>query len=91
MIKELKKKFSCVKFINLSVSALGVSDNESAAFTDMLERLDVNKNHLKYYTKKVISIIAIRSTYMDKARLDSSYRIMCIFVNVFLLDISPIS
>ena len=31
LIKELKRKFNCVKFINLSVSALVVFDNESAA------------------------------------------------------------
>ena len=52
LIKELKRKFNCVKFINLSVSALSVFDNESAAFIDMLERLDVNKNHATYYIKK---------------------------------------
>ena len=62
LIKELKRKFNCVKFINLSVSALGVFDSESAAFIDMLERLDVNKNHVTYYIKKIITI-AIRSTY----------------------------
>ena len=62
LIGELKRKFNCVKFINLSVSALGVFDNESAAFIDMLEGLDVNKNHVSYYIKKIITI-AIRSTY----------------------------
>ena len=62
LIKELKRKLNCVKFINLSVSALGVFDNESAAFIDMLERLDVNKNHVTYYIEKIITI-AIRSTY----------------------------
>ena len=62
LIKELKRKFNCVKFINLSVSALGVFDNESTAFIDMLERLDVNKNHVTYYIKKIITT-AIRSTY----------------------------
>ena len=41
LIRELKRKFNCVEFINLSVSALSVFDNESAAFIDMLERLQV--------------------------------------------------
>ena len=62
LIKELKRKFNCIKFINLSVSALGVFDNESAAFIDMLERLDVNNNHVTYHIKKIITIV-IRSTY----------------------------
>ena len=62
LIKKVKKKLNCVKFINLSVTALGVFDNQSACLIDMLDRLDVNRNHIKYYIKKMINI-AIRSTY----------------------------
>jgi hypothetical protein len=39
MIIEQKKKFQPVKFINLSISALGVFEKESSAFIQMLEHL----------------------------------------------------
>lgn len=62
LIMEQKKKFPTVKFINLSISALGVFDRESAAFLKMLEDIHLEKIHIKYLIKKIINI-AIRSTY----------------------------
>ena len=62
LIMDQKKKFNCVKFINLSISALGVFDNESAAFLKMLEDIHLDKTHNKYLIKRIINI-AIRSTY----------------------------
>ena len=59
LIKELLKHFKTVKFINLSISALGVFDHESPALT---KELNVDNNHQKYIIRKVINI-AIRSTY----------------------------
>ena len=56
------KHFKTVKFVNLSVSALGVFDQESLAFIEMLKELNVDINHQKYLPRKVINI-AIRSTY----------------------------
>ena len=61
-IKDQMKHFKTVKFVNLSVSALGVFDQESLAFIEMLKELNVDNNHQKYILKKVINI-AIRSTY----------------------------
>ena len=61
LIKELLNHFKIVKFINLSISALGVFDHESSAFIEMLKELNVD-NHQKYIIRKVINI-AIRSTY----------------------------
>ena len=43
VIKEQKKHFKSVEFINLSISALGVFDKESSAFLKMLNRLDVGE------------------------------------------------
>ena len=57
-----RKKFNCVKFINLSISALGVFDNEPAAFLKMLEDMHLEKTHTKYLIKRIINI-AIRSMY----------------------------
>ena len=62
VIKEQKKHFMSVEFINLSISALGVFDKESSAFLKMLNRLDVSETQTKYYIKKIINI-CIRSTY----------------------------
>ena len=50
------------KFINLSISALGVFDKESASFLKMLEDMHVDKTFTKYLTKRIINI-GIRSTY----------------------------
>ena len=62
LIMDQKKKFNSVKFINLSISALGVFDKESAAFLKMLEDIHLNKDHNKYIIKRIINI-TIRSTY----------------------------
>ena len=62
LIEEQKKIFPSVIFVNLSISALGVFDEESAAFINMLESINLDKSHVKYITKKIIAI-AIRSTY----------------------------
>ena len=62
VIKEQKKQFKSVEFINLSISALGVFDKESSAFLKMLNRLDFGETQTKYCIKKMINI-CIRSTY----------------------------
>ena len=62
LIKDQMKHFKTVKFVNLSVSALEVFDQESLAFIAMLKELNVDNNHQKYILRKVINI-AIRSTY----------------------------
>ena len=62
LIMDQKKKFNSVKFINLSISALGVFDKESAAFLKMLEDMHLRKTHTKYVIRRIINI-AIRSTY----------------------------
>ena len=64
MIMEQKKNYHAVKFINLSISALGVFDKESSGFIDMymLEHFNLDKAHVRYGIKKIINI-AIRSTY----------------------------
>ena len=62
VIKEQKKHFKSVEFINLSISALGVFDQESSTFLKMLNRLDINETRPKYCIKKIMNI-CIRSTY----------------------------
>ena len=62
VIKEQKKHFKSVEFINLSISALGVFDQESSTFLKMLNRLGINETQTKYCIKKIMNIF-IRSTY----------------------------
>ena len=62
VIKEQKKHFKSVQFINLSISALGVFDKESSTFLKMLNDLDASETQTKYCTKKIINI-CIRTSY----------------------------
>ncbi|CAB4025973.1 Hypothetical predicted protein, partial [Paramuricea clavata] len=62
LIRELDQNFTSVKFINLSVSSLGVFDKECHTFVKMLNELGLDNQHQQYYIRKMISI-AIRSTY----------------------------
>ena len=62
LVKEQSKQFYSVKFINLSISSLGLFDKEYSNFIDMLNTLGMDRKHQQYYIRKMISI-AIRSTY----------------------------
>ena len=62
LIQDQMNHFKTVKFVNLSVSVLGVFDQESSPFIEMLKKLNVDNNHQKYVRRKIINI-AIRSTY----------------------------
>jgi len=62
LIETLQKKFKTVKFINLSISSLGVFSTECSSFLEILEELDFDKKQKMYIIRKIIQI-AIRSTY----------------------------
>ena len=62
LIRQQEHLFSKVKYINLSVSALGVFDQLSQSFLDMLKDLNYNPSTRNYIIQK-ISNIAIRTTY----------------------------
>ena len=62
LIKEMKDNFVSVKFVNLSISCLGVFDKECCTFLEMLDTLGLDKNYQRYCTKKIMSY-AIRGTY----------------------------
>ena len=63
LIRQLgDKNFSTVKFVNLSMSSLGVFDKECHTLLEMLKDLRLDKRHQQYCIKKMIST-AIRSTY----------------------------
>ena len=62
LITQQKDHFKTVKFINLSISALGVFSKECSTFMKMLNEAGLDKKHQNFCVKKIMSI-AIRTTY----------------------------
>ena len=62
LVRQQEPLFSIVKYINLSISTLGVLDQLSLGFLDMLKDLNYNSSARNYILQK-ISTIAIQSTY----------------------------
>ena len=62
LVKTLEKNFQTVKFVNLSISSLGVFHHECHTFLEMLDDVGLDKQFQKYCIRTLISI-AIRSTY----------------------------
>ena len=62
LIKEQCKIYDKVKFINLSISSLGVFGNSSQEFLEMLTDLNFDDKCKKYYVRKIINI-CIRTSY----------------------------
>ena len=58
LIMDQRKKLNSVKFINFSISALGIFNKEPTSLEDM----HVDKTFARYLTKRITNI-AIRSTY----------------------------
>ena len=62
LIRQLGNNFRQVKFINLSMSSLGIFAHECSTFFDMLENVGLHKNHQIFCVRKMMTT-AIRSTY----------------------------
>ena len=62
LINEMSRNYRCVRFVNLSMSSLGVFSNECSTFLDMMNDIGIDKKQQHYIIKKVINI-AIRATY----------------------------
>ena len=62
LIKEMSRNYRCVKFVNLSLSSLGVFSHECFTFLAMMNDIGINKKQQLYIIKKMINI-AIRATY----------------------------
>ena len=61
-IEDLYKQFKRVKFINISISSLGVLNKECSTLFRMPDTLGLDKKDQQYCTRKMMSF-AIRSTY----------------------------
>ena len=62
LIKEMSRNYRCVKFVNLSMSSLGVFSNECSMLLDVMNDIGIDKKQQPYIIKKMITI-AIRATY----------------------------
>ena len=62
LIREQSEHSENVRFINISISSLGVFAKECLTFMDMLNDLGFDKKHQKYCFKRMTTI-AIRTTY----------------------------
>ena len=61
-MSQLHETYNQVKFVNLSVSSLGIFAQECSAFLDMLKNVGFDDNQRLYCVRKMITI-AIRTTY----------------------------
>ena len=64
LLLDLKHAYSDVKFVNLSMSTLGIMGRSSESLLLMLEDLKLDKNAQKHIVRKIINI-AIRCSYYD--------------------------
>ena len=63
LINEMSRNYRCVRFVNLSMSSLGVFCDECSTFLDMMNDIGIDKKQQRYIIKKVINIYSIRATY----------------------------
>ena len=52
LIKEISRNYSCVKFVNLSMSSLGVLSTECSTFLDMMNDFGNDNKQQHYIIKK---------------------------------------
>ena len=62
MIREQQKNFNDVRFVNLSMSALGVFEHLTKSFLDMLQDLEFDVTTRNYLIRRTMTI-AIRTTF----------------------------
>ena len=62
LIADQKKKYNQIKFINVSVTSLGVFAESTKSLFGMVQDLKYDEQHIKYAKKKTIAI-CIRTSY----------------------------
>ena len=71
-IEHLKSSFTCVKFVNLLVSALGIFYKDSKTLTTMFEDFKISRQEHAYIIRKITNI-AIRTSYYIFCMKDKSW------------------
>ena len=72
LIREQQKNFNEVRFMNLSMSALGVFDHFSEGFIDMLQELTFDEAKKNYMIRRTMTI-PIRTTYYTFCRRNKDW------------------
>ena len=72
VVKDMRSNYRCVKFVNLSMSSLGVFSNECSTFLEMMNDIGIDKMQQHYIIKKMISL-AIRATYFIFCRRNKTW------------------
>ncbi len=62
LINEQLKNYERAKFVNVSISSLGMFSETSLGLIEMLKDLEIDKQCRKYLVRKIINT-CIRSTY----------------------------
>ena len=62
LVKRVNQDFNEVKFVNLSLSSLGIFVQECSSFLEMLDNVGFDTKHQTYCIRRMMNI-AIRSTY----------------------------
>ena len=62
LIKEMSRNYKFVKFVNLTISSLGVFSDKYSTFSDMINDAGIDKKQQLYKIKKMINI-TIRATH----------------------------
>ena len=62
LARDLSSDFHNIKFINLSLSALGIFGKSCEPFIDMCKELEFDRQHTDFIVRKLSTII-IRSAY----------------------------
>ena len=52
LFQALNSQFSSVKFVNLSVSCLGIFGRSADSFIDMCKELEIDKSYLRFIIRK---------------------------------------
>ena len=65
LINEMSRYYRCVRFVNLSMSSLGVFSDECSTFLDMMNDIGIDKKQQRYIIKKMINI-AIGATLVER-------------------------
>ena len=62
LVKQQRKYFKSVKFVNISISSLGVFAKESSTFLKMLDDIGFDDKYKRYCIRRMMAI-AIRTSY----------------------------
>ena len=67
LVKDKGSNFRCVKFVDLSMSSLGVFFNECSTFLETMNHIGIDKKQQHYIIEKMMNL-AIGSTYFIFSR-----------------------